>query len=269
MIFRYDSIAQFRQTYIDMSPKNMGYGENLSWYGNESEAESLRKAELGDTSLVGQAEAQLDSLDAAIETPRRIWERSVAGPFCCVPDVLAGLPTPMRRMTHQTDEHNPITIFVDTGSTASVSAKQITQRGTTILALVLALTRVRPVQLFQLHAGYGKDGETITTCQINTSPLDLATACYVLTSAGFTRRLVYNLASKRNGYNGTWARGFNTYKQEEYFDKLKPKLTNDVKNCLIVPKALINDELLTEPILWLNAQIQRFTQSQEEEQNHG
>ena len=268
MIIRYDSPSALRAAYIAKgASRATKFSSDASWYGHETEAETLHKAEIGDTTLVAKAETMLSSLETQIETPRRQWERSPAGPWCSVPDVLAGLPTPMRRQVHRNDEMNPITIFVDTGSHANISADMLARRGTVVLALVLALTQARPVQLFQLHAGSGRDGETITTSEINTHPLDLATACYVLTSAGFTRRLVYQLAAKNNGYDGRFASSFNSWDQTTYYDRLKPRLVSDVKSCLIIGKTLATDKLLTEPIAWLNEQVRRFTQDQEDDDN--
>ena len=266
MIIRYDSIAALRNAYITHvgNAKTISDSADMSWCGNETRADVLRKTECGDMSLVPEAERLMSQLDLQIETQRKVWEPNVAGAFCCVPDVLAGRPTNMRRMMHTVDEANPISIFVDIGSTVSVDAATLRKRGTVILALVTALSRIRPTSLFQLHAGSGKDGQTITASQINTNPLDLATACYVLTSAGFARRLVYGLAEKLNGYDGNWPRGFSTSCQEQYYDGLKPQLVRDPENCLIVPKALINDELLHQPVEWITQQIKRFTQQAEE-----
>ena len=279
MIIRYDSTAALRADYIScIKPKapsgglksNRGdfYDNRMSggsWYGNESEADTLHKAEVGDTSLVPKAEAYLDQLDHAIETPRRTWERNVAGPFCVVPDVLAGLPTPMRRMVHTRDETSPITILAVTTSSAGIDAETLAKRGTTILALVMALSRIRPVTLQQLTILDGRDeGETVITSEINTHPLDLATACYVLTSAGFARRLTYNLARSKNHFMGGWPREFNYGRPERYYDRLRLRLAADPAKCLIIGAAQLGDELLQQPLVWLNTQIARFTESVEE-----
>jgi hypothetical protein len=193
MIKQYESIAALRADYIAKCSNTRGYNfANNEWYGNESETLTLQLTDTGDTRLVAEAERQMSKLDNIIETPKRVWDRNVAGAYCCIPDVLAGRPTPMRRQVVIPDDHAPITILVVTTSSAGINAATLAKRGTTILALVMALTRVRPVTLHQLAILNGRNdgtGETIITAQINTHPLDLATACYVLTSAGFARRL--------------------------------------------------------------------------------
>ena len=226
--------------------------------------------EMGDTRLVPEAELLLSQLDSVIETPRLAWERAPAGAFCCVPDVLAGLPTPMRRQVHTNDERAPITILIDTGSSGGISAETLKKRGIVALALVMALSRVRPTTLYQLDVGSGpKDGtnETVLTTKINTSPLDLATACYLLTSAGFARGLVYTLEEKLNGNSGGWPQGYNYYGGDKavnpYYEKLKLRLGFDPNKTLIIPAARLNDELLSNPLKWIDKQIKHFTQSEE------
>lgn len=274
MIVRYDSTFALRQAYLQVKPEldrrnyHRSTDGNNAWYGDESENDTLRKAELGDTSLVSFAEKQLGKLDATLETPRKLWDRSPAGAFCVVPDVLAGLPTPMRRQIYTRDETSPITILVCSTSSAGISAQTLQQRGITILALVMALARIRPVSLHQLCYVHGKDdGETVITSEINTHPLDLATACYVLTSAGFARRLTYGLAKALNDFNGDWPNAYGyrySGNNDQYFTHLKANLAVDPSRCLIISAAKLHDELLREPIAWINKQIKRFTEEQEE-----
>jgi hypothetical protein len=269
VIIRYDSIAALRNAYITLGlGRGNPHGASLSWFNNESEADTLRLAEYGDTTLVAAAEAQLSKLDAAIETPRKIWERSPAGAFCSVPDVLAGLPTPMRRQRYEQDETNPITIYADTASSAGIPAHIFAERGITILALVMALARIRPVSLYQMDVGNGpndRSGETVVVAQINTHPLDLATACYVLTSVGYARRLCYTIEEKLNGFTGAWPQGYSHATPMLYYNALCQRLGADAKHTLMIPGAHIRDEIITQPIAWINKQIQYFTQRNDED----
>ena len=265
MIVHFDSAADLLRAYRKHNCQRHVNYSGAAWYNNESEADTLRMTEVGDTRLVPEAELLLSKLDSVIETPRLAWERSPAGAFCSVPDVLAGLPTPMRRQVLVRDDRAPITIFVMTSSSGGVSSEVLSKRGVVILALVMALTRVRPVELYQMAAGDGNrdgTGETILTCKINTSPLDLATACYILTSSGFTRRLCYTLQGKLNAYGGGWPRGYNTHDPRDYNTKLKSKLVADPAKCLIIDGARLNDELLSNPLKWIEKQIRHFTEEE-------
>lgn len=269
MIIRYDSTAELRAAYFAKVSTTRAYAYDTSnaWYGGESEADTLRLALDGDTRLVPSAETLLASLDTHIETPRRVWNRSPAGAYTVVPEYLAGIPTYMRRMAYEMDEQAPITILATTTSSAGISAEILAKRGTVILALVMALSRVRPVTLQQLAIMHGADadGETVITSTINTAPLDLATACYVLTSAGFARRLTYGLGKKLNGFDGNWPRKYRYGAPQSYYNYLKTKLVADPTKCLIIGAAELHDELLTNPLAWISKQISRFTHMQEEE----
>lgn len=277
MFLRYDSTAALREDYIkscgmptSRTPSRDGWGHysRHDWYGGESAAQSCQLALSGDTKLVPDAEALLTQLDTHIETPRRVWNHSPVGPQCSIPEYIAGIPTCMRTLSYEMDEAAPITIFVTTTSSAGISAETLAKRGTVILALVMALSRVRPVSLHQLTIvdGQDKDGETVITSQINTNPLDLATACYVLTSAGFARRLTYDLAKAKNGFTGGWPRRYRYGNSAPYFAYLKTKLAPaDPSKCLIIGSAELGDELLTQPLAWISKQISHFTHMQEEE----
>jgi hypothetical protein len=274
MIKTYDSIATLREDALRLGRGQIGmgrggtdYGGN-SWYGGESPSDTLRKSELGDLSLVSEAETLIDQLDTQIETPRRVWERSPAGAFCVVPDVLAGLPTYMRYQREVGDEHQAIEIFVVASCSAAINAKTLQKRGATILALTMALARVRPISLHIVDIGNGPrdyTGETTNIARIETAPLDFATACYVLSSAGFVRRLMYGLAEKQNGFSGGWPEtpDWSYNSPALYYDNLVARVARDPARTLLIGGAQLGDELLSQPVTWLNKQIARFVNSGE------
>lgn len=266
MLKHYPSIAAVRAAYLEHNGRGAYVQNDLQWYGGETAEATLRLTALGDTTLVPKAEALLAQLNTEIAVPRRTWERAPAGAFCSVPDVLAGLPTPMRRLRHTQDERAPLTILVTTTSSAGISAALLRKRGTVILALVLALSRIRSVSLRQLTVLNGTrdgTGETAITAEINTTPLDIATACYVLTSAGFARRLTYDLARTLNGSTGLWPRDYAYSNSAHYFTALVPRLGLDPKQTLLISSAEAADTILSTPVAWVNAQVARFTQDQE------
>ncbi len=272
MIKQYDSIADLHADYIARKCRRKSFiSINNSWYNNETPEQTQRYTRSGDTSLVSKAEEILESLETNIETERLQWERAPSGAYCVVPDVLAGLPTPMRRQASYTDTKAPINIFASTMSSAGVDSKTLAKRGTVILALVLALMRTRPVRLWQLTCtdGYAdRSGETIITAQINTAPLDLATACYVLTSAGFARDITYNLAEKLNDFSGGWPRAFNYRNPSAYYNSLIDRLVppSEAKNTLIIPGGQLGDRLLKEPLQWVQHYVDRFRKIQNDEE---
>jgi hypothetical protein len=266
MIIRYDSPAAIADDFIARNCKRVSLGgDRLDWYNYETAEDSLRMTKEGNAKLVPFAERYLDKLDHAIETSRKVWEATPVGAYYSVPDVIAGRPRSMRRQIEEADDRQPITILVNTSSSAGIDAKTLEKRGVAILALVMALSRIRPVNLQLLGILHGVDeGETIMTAQINTAPLDLATACYTLTSSGFARRLTYTLAKVRNGFNGMWPRKFIYHRPEAYYEYVVQRLGLDPTKTLVIGAAQLGDELLDRPLVWIKKQIARFTTSQED-----
>lgn len=268
MILRFDSIAAIVRDYQTFSANAtaMGLGTDTSWFNGETREQSIALALSGDTRLVPEAEKLLDQLDTGIETPRKIWEPNVAGAFASVPDFLSGRPTSMRRQVQVHDEHQPITILVDLGSSTATKIETMRKRGISALALTLALARIRPVSLWVVDCGNGKhEGETIVAAPINTTPLDLATACYVLTSAGFARRICYGLEQARNQFSGGWPKGYNASNPQHYYHRrVLPSLGFDPKYTLIIPAAHINSPLVTKPMEFIQDQIKHFVHMTEE-----
>lgn len=265
MIRRFRSTSEMVRCFKETGAKSYDLGSQ--WTGGESEAETLRKAVVGDRSLVGEAETLLHQLQTKIETPHRIWDRAAAGPICIVPDILVGLPTPFRRQREVHEDSRPIEIFFDVGSSGGISASILQKRGTVALALVMALCRIRPVSLHIIDCSNGnfdRTDETVLTARIETAPLDLAAACYALTSVGLVRGLMYGLETKLNGFTGGWPKGFSLANPKPYYDKLMPRLTANLSQTLLIEAARINDPMLAEPVEWINAQIRRFTASQAE-----
>jgi hypothetical protein len=264
MIRTYESIAALREEALSLGAvkhSDRSYGFDYNTVGETTE-ETLRYSLTGNTSLVPEAEALIDKLDAQIETPRRVWERSPAGAFCVVPDVLAGLPTYMRYQREVGDERQAISIFVRPNASYGVTAAILRKRGITILALAMALARVRPISLHYFFVSEGtreRDGckEDVLDARIETAPLDLATACYALSSAGFYRRMCFGLVEKSGGLVGAL---ISLRRSEEICYNL---LGNDSKLTLVIGPAELNDPLLTQPVVWLNKQIARFVNSGE------
>jgi hypothetical protein len=238
-----------------------------SWYGNETPTQTAELTLTGNRTLVPAAEALMNQLDAKIEIPRKRFQRNAAGPICIVPDILSGSPTPFRRLHHEPDERAPITILSVVTSSGGIGANVLIKRGTAILALVMALAQVRPITLSAVNILHGADasGETVFSVALPTAPLDLARACYALTSQGFCRYLGYELARKLNRFNGDWPKRYSYgAKKQEYYDYLAKVLAPDPLNTLVIGAAELHDPIINAPLEWINAQIRHFTGSQAE-----
>ena len=269
MIKRYDSVADLVAAWGLVSHLNpFAY----SWCNDESSEDTHRKALGGDVSLVPPAEALLDKLSASLETSHRIIHRAPCGGWPSIPDYLMGSPTPMRRFEHDLADTAPIRIVSVCTSSAGLSAGALQRRGTAILALVLALSQFRPVTLEIASIlggleGNRRTGEFIPLTKINTQPLDIATACYVLTSAGFDRRIHHDLTrdylqvTYGQGWAGDWAPGFDHANPQAYFDTLADRLGYPCDTTLVIGGAHLSDTLLADPVAWVQGHVDRFTGS--------
>lgn len=273
MIRKFDSIAEERLKAIELgvfdSKEHRWYRiPDIEWYGGETIDDVRRKSETGDVELVPEAEKLLSKLETTIEVRRKIWERAPAGAFGVVPDVIAGLPTPMRRLVHTADDHAPITVLSIVTCSAGIGAKTLRKRGTAILALVMALSQIRPVSLHAVSIGDGTGarGESVVCARINTAPLDVATAAYTLTSAGYVRRLCYGIQTELGGCRGYWPDKFrygNFATGGGYYDYLAQQLSPDPVNTLVIPAAQLHDPILKDPVQWINNSVRRFTKDME------
>lgn len=275
MIRQYPSVAALRAHYIDIvqtTGKSEPWGITThsmdSWFNNETYDDTIRKATVGNIQYVPEAEKLMEKLDLQIETPHREWQASVAGAFPCVPDAIMGRPQSMRRPVLVPNQYKPINIICVTDSSGGIDAKTLVRRGAAIMALTMAMTRIRPVTLKLCGIGNSKSsdpsGETITTAPINTTPLDLATAAYFFSSAGFARRLIYRVSEYNGGDTGSWPKKMNFYDPTKYYEYLAKTLTGDTKSTLVIGPARLGDELLSKPIEWIQDQIRRFTEINEE-----
>lgn len=275
MIRHYDSPAALALDYEQLTAgKSLFQTDSYtgrSWYNGESIADSLRFARTGNASLVPAAEALISKIDTAIVTPRRVIESAVAGAFVHVPSAIVGLPRTMRRIHYESTETAPITVIATATSSAGISSEILAQRGAAILALVLALSRQRALSLYvaDVHCNHaaapflpsprfadctGRDGETAIFCRINTAPLDLATACYALTSSGFCRRLCYEISNKINGYRNATPNHSDSYRAD-----LARRAGFAAETTLFISAAHLYDPIVDQPLLWINDQIRRLT----------
>lgn len=265
MLKQYPSILALREDALRLNAHRWDTSGATAWFGRETAEKTLDLTNLGDTKLVPRAQALLSKLETSIQVPKRTWEPSPSGAFCIVPELLSGTPTPMRRIVQTRDDRAPIDIYVVLSCSAGIKAETLMQRGIVILALALALSRSRPISLHVVDIGNGNydgTGETTLTARINTAPLDLARACYVLTSAGFVRRLMYGLEQKLNGWSGGWPEpraGWSYSNPAPYYEKLKRQVSRDPSRCLLIPGAQYGDELLSQPLVWIKKQVDYFT----------
>jgi hypothetical protein len=160
--------------------------------------DTRRFAASGDLSRVSASDAFLSRLEAASleAVTRHELVSSVSGGFPDVPAYLAGVPHNMRRRVPRAAPA-PITIVADIATSWSTSADIIERRGAATLALLRRLEMTgHAVEIYAgyaaRHAGNKKnEGRVVICTRIESAPLDLARAAWMLGSPEMQRELCF------------------------------------------------------------------------------
>jgi hypothetical protein len=267
-ILRFDSPAALHAAYKGLSAEHGRDGASYrSWMGGTMD-EAAAKLLTGDDKLVPEAEKMLEQVGSHAHTTRPEWRPSVYGAYPVVPDALAGYPESMRHVENVGSDLAPIRLYVCTTSSAGVGHEDLTKRGIACLALAMALAAIRPVELFtitQLDGGgkatrddHEDAGAFICVTRINSQPLDLSTACHLLTSVGVDRGITHALGYDGHGYKGGWAWGIapNTQLSRERTRQVLDMTERDV----LVAGCFITDECVQNPIGFVQRELKEFAQ---------
>ena len=261
VIERFDSIGEFCAA-LDKLPTEGQYKRNSNneWCGGTYD-EARRDVMTGHLDVVPRANALVDKLvGEGVELEASVWEQSVAGYLPCVPAYLSGAPDCMFNQNKVPSETAPVRIYASCCCSAGVDVEDLEKRGTTILALAMKLTAIRPVELY-VYADMGGTGYALMPCmKIETSPLDLASATYAMSHAAFLRRLCFVWAEQYK-WEGSWA-----WELDPTSDKAQAKtraalgLTDDD---LLICGGYSADPLIEQPVEWLNEQVSKFIKEHE------
>ena len=185
---------------------------DASWIG-ESKADYVRKTRTGDSSRVAEAEKLLSKIEPEFNRECVVWQNSVSGAYADVAAFLANDPECMRRRLVTEDDRSPLRVWVDVASSCQISWQDLLPRGIAALALVMQLIRNgRAVELWTFASLHGRTaGQTVPCVQMCTTPIDMASVAYCLTSQGFSRGICYATARQFNGFNGAWGAHYVRY----------------------------------------------------------
>lgn len=262
VIATYESIGAFcaaLDTEVTADKKAQAGSE---WQGGQSWEQARKSILEGHMEVVPKADALIEQLaGASIELDQAQWELSMAGAFPCVPAYLADSPESMFRQVQVKTETAPVRVFASVCCSAGVKPEQLEARGTTILALCMKLTSIRPVELY-VYADMGGRGHALMPCvKLETSPLDLSTATYALSHTSFLRQLCFSWAYGKD-WDGSWAWGASPTDADSI--RQTSEALGVGEHDLLIPGGHLTDPLITRPVEWINEQIARFTTAQEE-----
>jgi hypothetical protein len=246
--------------------------DDRGWTG-ETWEEGASRAIAGNDRLVPDAEALIDKINAAgIDTPRSEFVPSVAGAFPIVPEYLAGHPAHMRRKVPASSDRAPMTIYVDLTSSGGIEHRDMNKRGTAALALAMLLSAERPTSLYAIvglsrhreNEGEG-NGAALAAIKINSQPLELATACHVLTSQAFARSVGYQYlyAAGRSGGGWPWELHPFDGNRPKFIARMKDVLGLDGTALYVPPPHLNEEKSFRDPIGWINDRLAEVRQQEQ------
>lgn len=247
--------------------QNNGEWENnaRAWTGGDSSASACQKAKRGDLSGVAKSDALLTRFERfAFETERQRWVDDVCGGFPNVPAYLSGHPLAMRRRIADKDGAAPLAVIVDLTTSAGINAQTIEKRGAAILALVRLLAMRRPVELWagvMTGSGYGNKNLCGIFCRLETAPLDLATAAYVMTSAGFPRAVCYPIAKTEASFCGGWPYS-DHHASRTHMREICAAAFHHASDTLCLPPVHIDDQITKDPEGWIEARLAELAPAQ-------
>lgn len=265
MTVRYfDSIGAFCATLdgLDESIKTRHSADSFT--NNQTFDDALVNLRNGRLDNVKKSDKLLSKMQGdSIELEVPQWEHAVAGFIPCVPSFLAGSPESMRRPVQTSSDRSPIKVYASVCLSAGFTAKQIEQRGVVLLALARKLQMIRPVELWvfaDLHGtdmGDGTGNCAIPVIKIETMPLDLPTATYALSDAGFLRQLCFAWG-RSQGFGGQWA-WCSKPDLDSYQERLREVLKVGDAD-LLISGSYLSNQIAHRPLEFINEQIARFTE---------
>lgn len=264
--YQFDSIAEFARASEKTYTPYGASKADVWWNDGQVHSKTFQMALVGDDSLVADAEAMLEKINRDVECPHNEWQRGVYGAYPIVPEFLAGSPDPMRRLVTVPNESSPMRIFVDLNCSAGFSAKDLLKHGTAILALMMRLEMVRPIELVLVCALPRRNTKILV--KVNSKPLSLSEACFGLCRVAFCRNLMFGYATAKDG--GFSDRIIDTERELRRYlgDLVSP-------GDLVVRGPHIADPIMTDPIKWINEMLDvylgekeetRFVEREEEEE---
>lgn len=242
-------------------PCYSSHATGTSWVGGKTYQECIEGMATGDLSLVAKSDKLMSQLEDKfkVQSSKFVNVLDVAGGFANVPAYLAGIPTNMVRRQRVASEQGPLTICVDITSSGGVDASKLMKRGTAILALVRLLATRRPISLW-IMTNLDTSEHGVAICQmvkVETAPLDLARAAYMLCHVSVARSLMYSKASKEHGsslttpYNTGWE-SWRTIGAERCSAALGGQ------EVLFIPPTFLHDPIAGDATGWLEEMLKKY-----------
>lgn len=231
--------------------------------------EALDTLASGDLSSVAAAQKIIDQMrdQLIFADQHRVVAPAIVGFAPHVPHAIIGHPKTMLNFipSEMISSTTPINIYAMVNVSAWLSDSQVLSRGIAILSLVLALSQSRPVDLYVGSCSCALDTPTVygSITRIDTRPLDLAHAAWMLTSTlairglllTTSRQIAGDASSRRysvpHAYCGPTA--------PTYEPSLRSLIGMAPQDILIKAGSSLDKAMLDNPIKWVKDMIKAHT----------
>lgn len=209
----FDSYQTFLDSIENIVAVHKHQSNDYSSWAGGTKSETIHKAKFGDNELLERAnKIVLDIENILLPSVETYQEVSYYyGHRPNISAVIAGQPKSMYRREYVLEPSNtkPIKIYLDRVTSVYFSADQILARGLAVMALALALKRLRPTVLYVGESACNRHtgNNTCSAISIDLNNIDLSVLAFALAGPSFYRRLLFAINSHLNdGAN------YNSYK---------------------------------------------------------
>lgn len=259
MIRHFESLTHL----IESAPGiNSRYYRDHAWDLGVSAGEAKIRALKGDMAIADRASALIDRIEPEVgEIFDHVWEHSYAGSRVDVPGYLSGRPDHMRRRIQKETHGLTVTVYFDLTSSMGIDALDLVTRGCSVIAFLETLQRARiGVELIAMvgcSSHTEPDREIWGLIPIDSKPLDISSASFVLAHPAFPRNLVYKLLENENGFTGGLSKFANTYGNPAIEQKFRDYLGCKPQD-VVVPFAHLRDPLIwQDPKKWVEERVKQ------------
>lgn len=208
---------------------------------------------VGFDAIMPRVQTILSKIDDTVELPDirgYAWMPNTTGAYVSVPAYLSSAPNPMRNRRKVIKETAPIKIYVTSLFPAWCSVEQLLTRYSAILAYLMLIESVRPVDLY-LVGSMRLEGQEINgripVIHMPSKPIQLSLAAFTM-HPSFVRQLVFTYGEAR-------------MKVPSYIpllrhreDDIMAALNLDAED-IYLPMVDREDILMTEPEAWVKGMI--------------
>lgn len=254
--------------YLNKVPDNLNwsrYSTDIDFHGMPW-GQAINTLTNGHDKYLSQAQSLIDKMaEENVFAPHQPQiEAGMVGFMANVPAALAGQPYDMWNIVNSEEQSitTPLNIYVETLVSAGVSHHQLIQRGVCILAFVLAMSNIRPVELYTICIGqpYGATTGGIM-CRVPSKPIDLARACFMLCDPAYYRRLAFaaiadQSMSNQESVRWPWDDQPTTKTHEP---KMRELLDMDEQDIFMPGGYLFDKQMLDNPVQWVKDKIQEYS----------